>query len=46
MAAHLANPALFLTPARSIRSLGAQADGVYRGWWWFYGRPSEEAVCA
>jgi hypothetical protein len=45
MAAHLANLPLVLTPARSIRPLGAQAEGVYRAWW-FYGRPSEEAVRA
>lgn len=46
MAAPLATSAFFLTPGRPIRSLGVRIDGVYRGWWWFYGRPSEEAVCA
>jgi hypothetical protein len=46
MAAHPASAAPLLTNARSFRSLDVCADVVYRGWWWFYGRPSEEAVCA
>jgi hypothetical protein len=46
MAAPLASAASFLTPGRPIRSLGLQVSGVYRGWWWFYGCSSEEAIRA
>ena len=30
---------------RPFRSLDVVCAARYRGWWWF-GRPSEEAVCA
>jgi hypothetical protein len=46
MATPHVHTALLSTLAGPIRPLGVRASGVDSGWWWFYGRPSEEAVCA
>ena len=41
-----ANAPVVLTPDRTVRPQDQFGAGAYRGWWWFYGSHSEEAVCA